>query len=103
MSRASLFAMQRAVALAVRRGGVWNGAPVLSEKWIQEAWTPRTLSPFSGDDYGYGWFISSTAGRKLISARGYGGQMIDIEPARSDGYVGELRNLLANEIIPAAG
>ena len=50
-----------------------------------------------------GWFISSTAGRKLISARGYGGQMIDIEPARSDGYVGELRNLLANEIIPAAG
>lgn len=101
-----------------RNGGVWNGARVLSEKWIEEAWIPRTRSPFSGDDYGYGWFISSAGGRKLVYARGYGGQLIYIvpsleltmvvtsdptRPARSDGYVGELRNLLANEIIPAAG
>ena len=101
-----------------RQGGVWNGARVLSERWIEEAWTPRTRSPFSGDDYGYGWFISSAAGRKLVYARGYGGQLIYIvpsleltvvvtsdptRPARSDGYVGDLRNLLANEIIPAAG
>lgn len=101
-----------------RLRGVWNGNRVLSEKWVAEAWTARTRSPYSGDDYGYGWFISSAGGQKLIYARGYGGQLIYIvpsldltvvvtsdptRPARSDGYVGDLRNLLANEIIPAAG
>jgi CubicO group peptidase (beta-lactamase class C family) len=90
---------------------------VLSERWIAEAWTPRTLSPFSGDEYGYGWFIASIGGQRVVYARGYGGQMIYIvpaleltvvvtsdptQPARSDGYVGELRDVLANEIIPAA-
>ncbi len=99
-----------------RLGGVWNGKRLLSESWIKEAWMPRTLSPYSGDDYGYGWFISSAGGRKLVYARGYGGQMIyilpDLEltvvvtsdpnlPARSDGYVGELRNWLAGEVVPA--
>jgi CubicO group peptidase (beta-lactamase class C family) len=100
-----------------RLGGVWNGTRVLSEQWIQESWTPRTSSPYSGDDYGYGWFISSAAGHKLVYARGYGGQLIYIVPAfdltvvvtsdptlpaRSDGYVGDLRRLLVEEIIPAA-
>ncbi len=102
---------------AHRLGGQWNGTRVLSEKWIQDAWTPRTHSPFSGDDYGYGWFIASAGERKLFYARGYGGQMIYIvpsldmtvvvtsdpnRPARSDGYVGQLKSILTGEIIPAA-
>jgi CubicO group peptidase (beta-lactamase class C family) len=101
-----------------RLGGAWGGARVLSERWIAEAWTPRTLSPFSGDQYGYGWFISSEAGPTMVYARGYGGQMIYIvpslevtvvvtsdptQPARSDGYVGDLRQMLYRDIIPAAG
>jgi CubicO group peptidase (beta-lactamase class C family) len=100
-----------------RLGGLYRGRRVLSERWIAEAWTPRTLSPFSGDEYGYGWFIAGIGGQRVIYARGYGGQMIYIvpaleltvvvtsdptQPARSDGYVGELRDVLANEIIPAA-
>jgi CubicO group peptidase (beta-lactamase class C family) len=100
-----------------RLGGVWNGRRVLSEDWLREAWTPRTLSPFSGDDYGYGWFIAELGGQKVTYARGYGGQMIYIvpaleltvvvtsdptQPARSDGYVGDLRRMLASDIIPAA-
>jgi CubicO group peptidase (beta-lactamase class C family) len=100
-----------------RRQGMWNGASVLSETWIREAWTPRTLSPYSGDDYGYGWFIANIGGRRMVYARGYGGQMVYIvpslaltvvvtsdptQPARSDGYVGQLRDLLASDIIPAA-
>jgi CubicO group peptidase (beta-lactamase class C family) len=99
-----------------RLGGLWNGARLLSERWIKEAWTPRTMSPYSGDDYGYGWFISNAGGQKLLYARGYGGQMIYIVPtleltvvvtsdptlpARSDGYVGDLRTWLAGEVIPA--
>jgi CubicO group peptidase (beta-lactamase class C family) len=100
-----------------RLQGMWNGARVLSETWIREAWTPRTSSPYSGDDYGYGWFIASIGGQRMVYARGYGGQMIYIapslgltvvvtsdpaQPARSDGYVGQLRDLLASDIIPAA-
>jgi CubicO group peptidase (beta-lactamase class C family) len=101
-----------------RLGGVWGGTRVLSESWITEAWTPRTHSPFSGDDYGYGWFVARAGGHKMVYARGYGGQMIYIvpslkltvvvtsdpdRPARSHGYAGRLRALLTNEIIPAAG
>jgi CubicO group peptidase (beta-lactamase class C family) len=100
-----------------RLGGVYNGKRVLGEHWIRQAWMPRTMSPFSGDQYGYGWFIASVGGERVVYARGYGGQMIYIvpareltvvvtsdptQPARSDGYVGELRSVLANEIIPAA-
>jgi CubicO group peptidase (beta-lactamase class C family) len=100
-----------------RLGGLWNGRRVLSERWLAEAWTPRTLSPYSGDDYGYGWFIAQLGGQKVTYARGYGGQMIYIvpgleitvvvtsdpsQPARSDGYVGDLRRLLESDIIPAA-
>jgi CubicO group peptidase (beta-lactamase class C family) len=100
-----------------RLGGVWNGNRILSEAWIEAAWTPRTRSPFSGDQYGFGWFISSVGGRKMVYARGYGGQMIYVvpalgltvvitsdpnRPARSQGYAGDLRDLLANEILPAA-
>jgi CubicO group peptidase (beta-lactamase class C family) len=100
-----------------RLNGVWNGKRLLSENWIRDAWTPRTLSPYSGDDYGYGWFVASLGGQRVIYARGYGGQMVYIvpslgltvvvtsdptQPARSDGYVGQLRGLLASDIIPAA-
>lgn len=100
-----------------RLGGLWAGRRVLSEAWLREAWTPRTLSPYSGDDYGYGWFIAGLGGQRVTYARGYGGQMIYIvpalaltvvvtsdptQPARSDGYVGDLRRMLENDIIPAA-
>ncbi len=100
-----------------RLGGVWNGKRVLPPNWIEKAWEPRTRSPFSGDAYGYGWFISEAGGRKFVYARGYGGQMIYIvpsleitvaitsdpaRPARSHGYAGQLRNLLTQHIIPAA-
>lgn len=99
-----------------RLRGRWNDTQILSEAWIKQAWTPRTHSPFSGDDYGYGWFISEAGGQNMVYARGYGGQMIYIvpaleltvvvtsdpaQPARSQGYAGQLKSLLANDIIPA--
>ena len=100
-----------------RLGGTWEGRRVLSEAWVTASWTPRTHSPFSGDDYGYGWFLSEAAGHPVRYARGYGGQMLFVvpsleltvvvtsdptRPATSEGHVGDLRALLAEAIIPAA-
>jgi CubicO group peptidase (beta-lactamase class C family) len=100
-----------------RTGGLWDGRRVLSERWIKASWIPRTASPFSGDAYGYGWFLAELGGHRVRYARGYGGQMLYVvpslgltvvvtsdpsRPARSEGYVGDLRALLAEAIIPVA-
>lgn len=76
----------------------------------------RTL-PFSGDDYGYGWFLTEARGRAVAYARGYGGQMVYVvpslgltvvvtsdptRPARSGRYISDLYSILADDIIPAA-
>jgi len=100
----------------VRRGGQWNGRRVLSEDWVRASWQPRTRSPWSGDDYGYGWFLTELGGEAVRYARGYGGQMVYVvpgpgivvvvtsdpdRPARSGGYVGTLHDIVGNGIIPA--
>jgi CubicO group peptidase (beta-lactamase class C family) len=97
-----------------RRGGAWDGARVLSAAWVESSFVPRTRSPFSGLDYGYGWFLSRRGGHALMLARGYGGQLIclvpDLEltvavtsdptrPARSEGYFGDLMRLIAGVVI----
>ena len=100
-----------------RQGGVFGGRRVLSEAWIDAAWRPRTASPFSGDSYGYGWFVRTLAGQQTFYGRGFGGQMLYVvpaagltvaivsdptRPARSQGYVGDLHRLMATDLIPAA-
>lgn len=99
-----------------RQGGIWRGNSVVSPEWIALAWTPRTYSPFSGDDYGYGWFINTVRGHPVRYARGYGGQLLYLvpdlgltlvvtsdpaRPARSAGYFGALKTL-ADDVIAAA-
>jgi CubicO group peptidase (beta-lactamase class C family) len=74
---------------------------------------PRTQSPFSGLAYGYGWFLTDSG---YILARGYGGQVIaahperdlavaitsdPTQPARSEGYFGDLMDLLEGPILSA--
>ncbi|WP_029010163.1 serine hydrolase domain-containing protein [Azospirillum halopraeferens] len=100
-----------------RAGGLWEGVPVLSAAWIAESLVPRTRSPYSGDTYGYGWFLAEAHGHRVAYARGYGGQMLYVvpslaltvvvtsdtgRPARTDGHVGALNALLRDAIIPAA-
>jgi CubicO group peptidase (beta-lactamase class C family) len=100
-----------------RLGGAVGGTRVLSEDWVEASFAPRTRSFFSGDLYGYGWFLRDVGGRLVAYARGYGGQMIFVvpslgltvaitsdpnRPARSDGHVGDLQRLLAQTILPAA-
>jgi CubicO group peptidase (beta-lactamase class C family) len=99
-----------------RQGGTIDGRRVVSEDWIRESWTPRTSSPFTGDGYGYGWFIRDMRGHTAYYAWGFGGQMLYVipslgltvtitsdptEPSREDNYIGQLHALVADGIVPA--
>ena len=99
-----------------RRGGAFDGRRVFSRAWIEAAWTPRTRSPWSGDMYGYGWFLTRLGGHDTAYARGYGGQMLYVvptldltvavtsdptRPARTSGHVGDLHALVAETIMPS--
>jgi CubicO group peptidase (beta-lactamase class C family) len=100
-----------------RNRGIFAGKRVLPESWIDASWTPKTESPFTGDRYGYGWFITEMVGRPVYYAWGYGGQMLYVvpdlgltvvmtsdtdSPSGRSGYVRELHSLLSDGIIPAA-
>lgn len=99
-----------------RLGGVSNGRRILSASWIERSWTPRTISPWSGGQYGYGWFIGEAAGHPVRFAWGYGGQMLYVVPdlrltavmtsdpngARDGDHIAALHRLLAEGIVPAA-
>ncbi|WP_346796806.1 serine hydrolase [Halomonas sp. Bachu 37] len=99
----------------VLNGGQVDGQHVVSESWIETSWQPRTRSPYSGDQYGYGWFLTTYAGQQVAYARGYGGQMLAVVPSRhlsiaitsdptkpasSDGYFLDLQRL-AERIVEA--
>lgn len=61
-------------------GGRAEGQQVVPEAWIAESWRMRTASIFSGQGYGYGWFIGRASGRPVRYGWGYGGQMIYVFP-----------------------
>lgn len=100
-----------------RNRGQWHGVQLLSKDWVDRSLQPVTRSPYSGLDYGYGWFLGQADGDNYALARGYGGQIICIapglgltvaitsdptRPARSGGYFGDLMQLIEGVIIPAA-
>lgn len=65
-----------------RSGGLApDGTRLLSQDWIDQSWTSRTNSHFTGDGYGYGWFLREIGGQDVRYAWGYGGQMLYIVPA----------------------
>lgn len=100
-----------------RQAGRWDGVQVLGAEWVERSLQPSTRSPFSGLDYGYGWFLGRAGDDPYALARGYGGQIICIvpglgltvaitsdptRPARSAGYFGDLQQLIEGAIIPTA-
>jgi CubicO group peptidase (beta-lactamase class C family) len=98
-----------------RLGGVIDGKRIVPASWIEQSWTPRTVSPWSGGHYGYGWFIGEAGGHPVRFAWGYGGQMIYVVPdlsltvvmtsdsasARDTGHIAALHALVAEGIVPA--
>ncbi|RLP22957.1 serine hydrolase [Mesorhizobium sp. YM1C-6-2] len=57
------------------------GEQVVPEDWVKASWQVRTHSIYSGDGYGYGWFMREIGGRQVVYAWGFGGQMLYIVPA----------------------
>ena len=73
---------------------------------------------FSGDGYGYGWFLRDVGGGHTAAyARGFGGQYVIVVPSlamtvvvtsdtdtrlRVDGYGDALWSMIENHLIPAA-
>lgn len=102
----------------VLAGGAHEGAQVIPAGWIETSMEPRARSPWSGDAYGYGWFLTRIAGREAAYGRGYGGQILAVVPeegialaitsdptlpARSGGYFSELRALMDHAVETARG
>lgn len=94
--------------------GEINGKKILDTNWVHDAFTPRTESVYSGDGYGYGWFLRDLAGVPAGYARGYGGQVLHVLPelsltvaitsdatqrARSHGYMTVLHDLVAEKLV----
>ncbi|UYV18864.1 beta-lactamase family protein [Halomonas qaidamensis] len=65
-----------------RNDGMVDGRRVLPEGWVEASWTPRGQSPWTGDGYGYGWFVTSLAQEPVMYGRGYGGQALYVIPER---------------------
>ena len=86
---------------------------VLSGGWVAASFVPRTRSPFSGLDYGYGWFLGRARGRGFDAGarlrraadlhRAGPGLTVAVtsdptRPARSGGYFGDLMRLVEDAI-----
>jgi len=100
-----------------RNDGLHEGRRILPEGWVQASWRGRGTSRWSGNPYGYGWWLRRSGRHEVFFAWGYGGQMIFVAPdlrltvvmtsdptpvAARDGHVDALHDILDRGLIPAA-
>jgi CubicO group peptidase (beta-lactamase class C family) len=62
--------------------GRWDGEQVVSAAWLRTATAAHTPAFGSADDYGYLWWVGTADGSPAYLAWGYGGQLIEVVPAR---------------------
>ena len=102
--------------LYLNGGRAPDGTQVLSRAWIDSSWVPRTTSGWSGNAYGYGWWIREAHGHPVYFAWGYGGQFIFVVPSasmvvvatsdpaterRDGGHLGAIHDLVDELLAPA--
>ena len=101
--------------------GMARSRQIIPPDWVDSSWVARTVSPFNGHRYGYGWWQRTANGRDVNFAWGYGGQYIFVVPdldavivmtsdsqsAREWGHNRELHSLLESIVAalpePVAG
>ena len=103
--------------LYLNGGRTASGRQVIPKAWIDSSWVPRARSGWSGQEYGYGWWIRQSNGHPVYFAWGYGGQFIfviptlelvvvttsDASPTRRErGHLEAIYDLLDTAIVPAA-
>lgn len=64
----------------IRNGGKVGANRIVSQEWIDLSWQPRTASPWTGHQYGYGWFLRQSGNQPVRYAWGFGGQMLFVAP-----------------------
>ena len=91
--------------------GRWAGEQIVPADYVRESTAPGELSTGSRDSYGYQWWIARRSGPEAYSARGFGGQVIEVVPeldlvavVTSDPEVprGDGHTLVDTFIVPAA-
>jgi len=93
-----------------------NGTQVIPKAWIDSSLVRRTRSGWSGQDYGYGWWIRRSGAHDVYFAWGYGGQFIFVVPAldlvvvttsdpnatnRERGHLESIYDILDSAVVPA--
>ena len=56
------------------------GRQIVPAAWVDSSLTPRTRSGWSGNEYGYGWWVRTAGTHAVYYAWGYGGQFIFVVP-----------------------
>jgi len=92
------------------QGGQWAGRQVVPADWVRASTTAQAgaafgfapQNEFAPDNYGFLWWIDSVGGDAAYLALGYGGQLIEVVPARRLVIVVSTEVNLIDEHAPAA-
>ena len=80
--------------LCLNRGRV-AGRQIVPAAWVEASFVPRGRSDYSGQLYGYGWWMRELGGWQAYYAWGYGGQFIFLVP--------ELELVVVTTSVPTPG
>lgn len=61
-------------------GGVWDGVQVVSADWVERSTVTHVDNAGAGFGFGYQWWTDEVDDSPAYSARGWGGQLIEVVP-----------------------
>ncbi|WP_240917289.1 serine hydrolase [Nocardioides sp. HDW12B] len=86
-----------ALGRLVLQQGRWDGEQLVSAAWVAEATRTHVEAYGAAEGYGYLWWVDEVDGSPSARAWGYGGQMVEVVPAR------DLVVVVASDVDPGPG